>query len=162
MKRVIAISSLVMCISCTSQPETKVLEPKVKESRLDSVPIKETVTPEMLFLFENDTLRQTVALKTITEKTVAFKLTSSNKLKNKTIHMKGTAQLKEGDLEIDEDEEGNGYPVDEYVYNQDSCFLALRLDAESKDKMTIKTGDCVKKTPDCPLSSLGILIKKPK
>ena len=52
------------------------------------------------------------------------------------VHFVGQAILKNGDSEIDEDEKGNAYQVDEYV-SDGKEYLAFRFDADSHKRVRI-------------------------
>ena len=108
------------------------------------------------YLYKNDTLRQIVELSAIDETKIHFKLISENILKNQKESIEGIAKINNGDVEIDEDEEGNAYPVNEYIYEGD-CWLSFRIDF-SQTIMSIKMADCIP-NPYCPFSSVGFLKK---
>lgn len=55
--------------------------------------------------------------------------------------LKGNAFLKKGDAETDEDEQGNAYLVDEYVYNEDGDYFAFRVQAEKHDEIRVVADD---------------------
>jgi hypothetical protein len=76
---------------------------------------------------------------------------------NKKIEFKGIAILKQGDAEMDEDENGYAYLVNEYIDETD-CWISIRIDAENKTKARVIIADCEKKeVKNIPLSSIGIL-----
>ena len=61
------------------------------------------------------------------------------------------------DPELDEDEEGFGYPAIEYVYEEGGCFLAVRIAMKAKDKIQIQESGCNTANKLCPLTSIGVL-----
>jgi hypothetical protein len=112
-----------------------------------------------VYVFENDTLKQIIELSLYNEKEIAFKLISQNKQRKQEAKIEGVAKIKGGDVEIDEDAEGNAYPVNEYIYEKD-CWLAFRIDKDTKTKMRINESDCNLHNQYCPFSSVDLLIKQ--
>ena len=55
--------------------------------------------------------------------------------------LEGRAFLKKGDAETDEDEQGNAFLVDEYVYNEDGNYLAFRVQAVKHDIIRVVADD---------------------
>lgn len=55
--------------------------------------------------------------------------------------LEGRAFLKKGDAETDEDEQGNAFLVDEYVYNEDGNYLAFRVQAVKHDVIRVVADD---------------------
>jgi hypothetical protein len=91
---------------------------------------KIAVFQKEIFLFENDTLQQKILIQRIKSKEIEFELITTNKLKKKSSKISGIAILKEGDVEIEVNSEGDAYPVYEYVYKGD-CYVAIRIDIDS-------------------------------
>jgi hypothetical protein len=112
-----------------------------------------------VFVFENETLKQTVELGTFTENEIAFKLTSENKVKKQRAAIEEVARSAGGDPETDEDADGNAYPAVEYIYRK-SCWLTFRIDWDTKTRMRINEADCSVHGPDCPFASAGLLMKR--
>ena len=112
----------------------------------------------LLFLFENDTISQKLEIVTMTDSVIDFVLTSHNKLKNVTSKIEGKASSDPKlDPEIDEDEEGNAYPSQQYIYKNE-CLLYIRIDLQLKDKIKIAEVNCEKKrTIYTPFNSVGII-----
>lgn len=108
------------------------------------------------YLYENDTLKQMVEISRINEKELNFKLISENKYRNQTSMIEGVAKFKH--IEMDEDMEGNGCPILEYLYNED-CWLAFRIDRNTGGWLIVNEADCKNSNPFCPLESVGYLIK---
>lgn len=113
------------------------------------------------YLFENDTLMQRAELKSISDTTVHFVLTSKNKRNGKLAVIEGLANsVADADPEIDEDEEGNAYPAQEYIFEK-GCWLSIRVDMEEMDKLRVIEASCEKvHDKSCPFGSLGILRRK--
>lgn len=115
---------------------------------------------DSLFLFEysNDTISQRLQFTFLDDSKIEFKLTSENKVRNKTVVKQGIAinEYKNfGASETDEDETGSLYPVVEYIYRKE-CWLAFRFDI-AHTHLRIKEADNGKAVPCCPLKSVGIL-----
>lgn len=111
-----------------------------------------------IFLFVNDTLKQTLKIKIKSENQIEFEFISENTKQNKTYKLDGIASLIEQvDAESDVDEDGNGYFVDEYSYNKD-CSVLFRMDADEFNRATMKTHDCnLKLSGLTPINSIGIM-----
>jgi hypothetical protein len=148
------IIPLIFCMfvfAACSKPSTVSTRNDAKENYANSA--------STVFVFENETLKQTAELSAFTENEISFKLTSENKVKKQKAVIEGIAKTKGGDPEIDEDAEGNAYPSVEYTYNK-GCWLAFRLDMDTKTRMRINEADCTLHNPDCPFASAGLLTKQ--
>ena len=171
-KIVLLIFSLFF-FSCSSKEKKEISTATLTESfNQETEDNKETVqdTPSSCFVYvyENDTLKQTLKLVFLSEKKeIDFNLTSENKLKKQKESIQGVAKRENGDLELDEDDEGNVYLVHEYIYDGD-CWIAFRVNLECKDinleakaTVRIKGGSkCNKQHPNCPFYSIGLLLKQ--
>ena len=154
MKAIILIFSLFVCLSCTHQT------PKDNTStNNDTESIKESNSLNTAYVFENDTLKQTVEISLFNEEEIVFKLISENKYRKQKALIEGIAKIKEGDIELDEDAEGNAYPVNEYIYEKE-CWIAFRIDIKTKTKMRINEADCNQHNLYCPFASFDVLIKQ--
>jgi|WetSurSiteA1Bulk_404760.scaffolds.fasta_scaffold21758_2 hypothetical protein len=141
----------VSCTSQTSQNNTSSI--KEEETNIEKNSIN------TVYIFENDTIRQTVELSLCNEKEIAFKLISQNKQRKQESKIEGIAKNKGGDIELDEDAEGNAYPVNEYIYEKE-CWLAFRIDRDTKTKMRINEADCDLHNLYCPFASVDFLVKR--
>lgn len=115
---------------------------------------------DSLFLFEysNDTISQRLQFTFLDDSKIEFKLTSENKVRNKTVVKQGIAvnEYKNfGASETDEDETGSLYPVVEYIYRKE-CWLAFRFDIKYM-RLRIKEADNEGAVSCCPLKSVGML-----
>lgn len=114
----------------------------------------------LTYEYENDTLIQTITIRLISEKELSFTLISKNKQKDKSSLINGIARLDGTDPEIDEDEEGNAYPSQQYIFERD-CWLSIKIDMELKDKIRVVEASCENhRDVSCPFNSVGILRKK--
>jgi len=145
---------LVTPFSCKSQGDTRQLDTETIQQKKDSN------YNERIYLFENDEFIQRVTVKEINDKSISFVLISENKIKKLSSTISGVAQLKESDLavEIDADDKGIAYGADEYIYYTYPCWLAFRIEIETKSLMRIKEEGCYAlHNRDCPFASIGIL-----
>lgn len=153
MKAVLCIFCLFFCVSCTSQTSNSPSQNKVTKSYFERDSLK------TVYIFENDTLKQTIVLSRFNENEIDFKLISENKSRKQKALLEGIAKIKDGDVEIDEDSEGNAYPVNEYIYEKD-CWLAFRIDRSTHERMRINEADCNQHSQYCPFASVDLLIKQ--
>jgi hypothetical protein len=116
-----------------------------------------------IYIFENDTIIQTVNVNFINENEINFNYTVENKFKKQKSIIQGIAKNRnktsENGVEIDEDEEGNSYPVNEYIYDN-NCRLYFRIDMDTQFRMQIREADCLHSNSLCSFESSGILIKQ--
>ena len=113
------------------------------------------------FTFSNDTLVQMLNVEKKTSKKIIFTIESINKRSQRSSKINGTAILKNGDAETDEDEEGNIYPVNEYIFETPSCYLAIRIASELETYARIADGECsTGRQINAPYESVGILKRK--
>ncbi|KAF0128603.1 MAG: hypothetical protein FD155_3161 [Bacteroidetes bacterium] len=154
MKTIKFILCLFICVSCTSQTsQNNTSSKKEEETNIEKNSIN------TVYVFENDTIKQTVELSLCNEKEIAFKLISQNKQRKQESKIEGIAKIKGGDIELDEDAEGNAYPVNEYIYEKD-CWLAFRIDKDTKTKIRINEADCNLHNLYCPFASVDLLVKQ--
>jgi hypothetical protein len=123
-------------------------------------PMAKELDTEYVYVFENDTIRQRVALNYLTDTVIRFEYTVENTMQKQHSIIRGTAKNKYSgykwyDPEIDQDEEGLAYPADEYVYSN-QCWLAFRIHMQTQALLQIMEADC-QPNPYCPLESAGIL-----
>jgi hypothetical protein len=155
MKTIMFILCLTICASCINSQTSK---SQTFSNKKDKISIeKSSITA--VYVFENDTIKQTVELSFCNEKDIVFKLISQNKLRKQEAKIEGIAKIKGGDIEIDEDVEGNAYPVNEYIYEKD-CWIAFRIDKDSKTKIRINEADCNFRNLYCPYASVDLLVKQ--
>jgi hypothetical protein len=154
MKALRFVLCLFVCLSCVSKTQENRTLNKDNDSNLI-----EDYSTVMRYMFENDTIKQTVELSLHTENEIHFKIISYNKIKMQDEKLTGIAIAKGGDIELDEDLEGNAYPVYEYIYEND-CWIAFRIDKDSKVKMRVIEADCIFLNPCCPFASVNLLLKQ--
>lgn len=147
----------LLFVACTSKQSNKVQSHTSSKKDIKSN-IKNTPTPKY-YIFENDTLKQVLELKVYQEHEIAFKLISLNKKRKQQAKIEGIAKSKSGDIEIEEDTEGNAYPVNEYIYEK-NCWLAIRIDRSTKTKIRINEAECNIHNLYCPFSSIDLLVIK--
>lgn len=153
----------LLVISCSSSVNSNTQEQTKSIKDNDSEAVSEFMTKysdtHEVFRFENEGVIQMVALKPINDTLMSFYIETFSKEKDISSSLRGTAKLKKGDVEIDEDENGIGYPVREYIYNE-KCWIAIRLAMQTKDKVRINSSECDSlKSSLTPFSSISVLKK---
>ena len=94
----------------------------------------------MRFLVTTPKLTQELKVVRKSKKSVAFELNLSGTCQRSVA---ATAKLKGGDLEMDEDEKGLSYPAEEFVYENKTCALYLRIKfKDAKRAVVMQAGDC--------------------
>ena len=151
MKKILILFFLFICINISARSWNTF-------TKMESVLNVPVLNKDFVYIYENDTLIQTVNITIVNEKGIEFQLFSENKIRNQIASIEGVAIKNIGDAEIDEDEEGNAYPVDEYIYEGD-CWLSFRIDMETHTTMKIKLADCTS-NQYCPFSSIELLKKQ--
>ena len=94
----------------------------------------------MRFRLSTPTFRQDLEVTPQGKKAVAFKLTIEGPCE---LHVNGLALLREGDPEMDVDENGVAYPALEYQHEaQDGCELFLRIKRKDAKRAIVQIEDC--------------------
>ena len=73
----------------------------------------------------------------------------------------GKVAAKGGDAELDEDENGCAYLVDEYIYEKEGDWFAFRIDADSQSSVRVKADKATSAKYRIPESTL-LLRTEPK
>ena len=157
--KILFFTLCLIFLSCSARSE-KTTDLQQKNSPITTTNTVEDIeTENNCYVYENDTLKQTVIVNYINKNTIAFKLTSYNKRMDKSVTIEGKAKNKHSDFggENDADEDGNAYFVNEYIYTSD-CWLSFRIDMDTKTTMRVTLADC-KENPYCPFTSVGLLQK---
>ncbi|NOU62351.1 hypothetical protein ELS83_21405 [Marinifilum sp. JC070] len=162
MKKIIFYITALVFMSCSSGGSSNT-QAQTNESKIDSqkqvADFVSKYNTYDVFKFEDSEIVQLVALKANGDNVVTFSLKNISKKSTDVSVLEGTAKLKEGDVEIDEDEEGIGYPVNEFIYN-DKCWIAIRLALQSQDMVRVNSSDCESlSTKNTPFASKGVLKK---
>jgi hypothetical protein len=110
------------------------------------------------FVFENDSIIQSIDIRFITEKKIQFAIRVVNKISKGTKQLSGIAIREvEGDPETDEDADGYAYSAIEYVHKA-ACELNIRVAMEKRDKVQINGATCdAQADAHYPFNSLGVL-----
>ena len=111
-----------------------------------------------IYLFSDNALKQEIRITYKEKNKIEFEYYVSNRGTGCKNTFNGTAVNKypDADPELDEDKEGFGYPVLEYLYETDACSFAVRVAMLEKDKVQIRTINC-STSKECPINSAGIL-----
>ena len=117
-----------------------VLIPQICISQNINIPDKK-IGREYLYKYKNDTLIQIISITFLSEEIISFSYKIVNENNNSYYCIQGKANLKNGDAEIDENEDGISYLVDLFEY-QKECYLGIRIDAETYSRIRIVAGDC--------------------
>ena len=84
--------------------------------------------------------------KQIEKDKIKFSLIYKNKANNDAIKISGVAKNKNVDLdpETDDDEYGEkiAYFANEYIYESNGCYLALRIDADENKRAVVNLEAC--------------------
>ena len=111
---------------------------------------KPPVGKTMRFLVTTPKLTQELKVIRKTKKSLSFELNLTGTCERKVA---ATAQLKGGDMEMDEDEKGLSYPSEEFVYETSTCALYVRIKfKDAKRAIVMQAGDC--KTTCNPVEDL--------
>lgn len=142
-----------------SQIDTLQKPSQKQDSTEKSISKKTLKEDSLLYQYRNDTLTQTLTVKYLNENKIYFSLESINKDHSKTGNIRGYAVMPNGsqDTEEDQDENGVAYPSSEYVYHDKDCWLHIRIDADSKNKIQINKVKCISMSKYSPFYSVGIL-----
>ncbi|MCT4602054.1 MAG: hypothetical protein N4A59_03985 [Marinifilum sp.] len=152
MRNIVLVLSMFVLMSCSSNAQ--------QNCNLSSISKENKLLGKEIFFCESNSLLQVLGVKFKTEDELEFTLIVFNKSKNKRSELSGVARMNEGDMEFDEDENGESYPVNEYFYKKD-CWLSIRIDADNQNKLRIISADCEKyESKETPFTSDQILIKK--
>jgi hypothetical protein len=150
MKTILICISLIL-LSCKKENENisefheERIELQINEEEKNkkSLEVVNEQTKKSLYSYEDEMIKQTIDLEEISKSKVKFSLLHYNKKKDVTSSLNGVAEIKKlGDVELDEDEEGEAYPVDEYIYMNKDCYLSIRIEKESKVKLRIMETEC--------------------
>jgi hypothetical protein len=143
--------------NCNNVINKNNLDSKSNEVKKKNI-IKSKNNKTSFYTYSNDTIEQRIFIKDINDDEIEFKYIVENKILKCKQQINGIAINKypEMDPELDEDEEGFGYPVIEYFYQYNDCAIYIRRAMIKKNKIQIKT-NCKKFVESCPIASIGIL-----
>lgn len=97
-----------------------------------------------MFTYETDIVSANLSTKQIARDRIKFSLIYKNKPDNDAIKISGIAKNINFDLETDDDEYGEklAYFANEYIYESNGCYLALRIDADENKRAVVKFEAC--------------------
>ena len=94
-----------------------------------------------VFTYKTDTISIDLSTKQIAKDKIKFSLTYENNAYKDIVKISGVARNKNIDLdpETDDDEYGEkvAYFADEYIYEGNGCYLALRIDADENKRAIV-------------------------
>jgi hypothetical protein len=94
----------------------------------------------------------------INDKSISYSI--SGKILNglrPSCNINGTANNNAvGDTEVDSDENYEMYPVDEFINDNDKCYISIRINAIDKKRVNINFVNCVQKDrASCPVKTMS-------
>ncbi len=99
-----------------------------------------------VFTYKTDIVSTNLSIKQISKDKIKFSLIYKNKANNDAIKISGVAKNKNVDLdpETDDDEYGEkiAYFANEYIYESNGCYLALRIDADENKRAVVNFEAC--------------------
>ncbi|OUT09423.1 hypothetical protein B9N66_05850 [Campylobacter concisus] len=99
-----------------------------------------------VFTYKTDTISINLSTKQIAKDKIKFSLTYENNVYKDIVKISGVARNKNIDLdpETDDDEYGEklAYFADEYIYEGNGCYLALRIDADENKRAIVNFEEC--------------------
>jgi hypothetical protein len=140
MFRTILLGALVMLAACANPKEDNAASEAEKDA---PAPLEAKKEYESTFIFEKGDQRQQLAVSYKSETEIEFYL-SFEKGGNCKNEISGKAENKNagGDAETDDDNEGNAYAVNEFLYENGNCVIAIRIATDEKDKATVQFSGC--------------------
>jgi len=117
----------------------KVVDDNAKNEVLNEKNIEENGDFDYAYFYEDTIFNDVLQVKYLDENKIKFKLIIENKNLKCKKEIVGTASLRDSEtgMELDEDEEGNAYPVNEFEYKDKECFIYIRISFDKKDKASI-------------------------
>jgi hypothetical protein len=114
-----------------------------------AVELNTTVPPGIMkykhvFLHTDDSIQQFLGINYTGNNEVEFMLDYRTKNNSCKLSYRGTATNKNAgaDPELDEDENGDAYPSDEFLYEKDGYIIAVRIAMKEKDKAIVLITGC--------------------
>ena len=99
-----------------------------------------------VFTYKTDIVSANLSLKQMAKDKIKFSLIYKNKANNDAIKISGVAKNRNVDLdpETDDDEYGEklAYFANEYIYESNGCYLALRIDADENKRAVVNFEVC--------------------
>ena len=135
-RKLVALPFLVLLVACTSKDETLVI-PDVKED-LSETKQEEVVekVDSLFYKVKHNAEEQVLAIVWKSETEIAFRLSTSGGPCD--FNQSGMAvSRKNGDFEIDEDENGESYPALEYFVKEEGALFSIRLEQQKKSTARI-------------------------
>ena len=103
---------------------------------------RRTAKSSIKYVFKKDTFLQILKIAHLDKNRITFEVSLAGRCE---FTYAGAAINEQGDqgTEVDEDEDGNLYSIDEYIHEgKDGCFLKIRVDSDSEEKVRLVGLSC--------------------
>jgi len=153
-KLLLLLLQSIVIFGCTN-------ENRINHSNTNNIKMQSNSKGDSAFTFsyESDSIIQKAKIIFLLDGKIEFSLSSYNKKTGELAKKQGIAkgEINE-DPEIDEDENGNAYPSQQYFFKEKNCHLFFRIDIEERNRLQIKEVYCEEyHSNSCPWQSLGVL-----
>lgn len=165
-KTLTILSGLLLILYSCNQPshanvaESKTIDTVDKQNHLE---IKKPKVYNDKYIFSKDTITETLFVSKVSKKTIDFMWVLEKGNFNRSDTIQGLAMDKTvgQDYETDEDEEGNGYLAEDFIYKQVGCDMHIRISVD-KDirRAQIKSADCKTKRGKAIETGNSLLLTK--
>lgn len=139
----------VVFISCGISLDEKNLETKNSEKELRQDTNNQNIKLKLnkydnIFVYEDNYIKQILKVKYINENEILFVIDFENKDNKHKCVLEGKAINKNRNLdpEIDENEEGNAYPSNEFEFKRGKCIVKIRIAMMEKNKAVVRFIGC--------------------
>ena len=99
-----------------------------------------------VFTYKTDIVSANLSIKQMAKDKIKFSLIYKNKANNDAIKISGVAKNRNVDLDPETDDDGYGeklaYFANEYIYESNGCYLALRIDADENKRAVVNFEVC--------------------
>jgi hypothetical protein len=119
--------------------DTLTVDENAKNEVVNEKNIEENGDFDYAYFYEDTIFNDVLQVKYLDKNKIKFKLIIENKNLKCKKEIVGNASLRDSEagMELDEDEEGNSYPVNEFEYKDKECFIYIRISFDKKDKASI-------------------------
>jgi hypothetical protein len=110
------------------------------------------------FAFKTSDGLSHVKINYISEKTVSYAISGKvlSGLRPDCVVMGIANNDSVGDSEVDSDENNEIYPVDEFINDNNKCYISIRISAIDKKRLNINYVNCIQNLrPKCPVKTIS-------